>query len=186
MSYNISGRYIADRNKALFINNEITATSQDYSYGNSFGIVYDDIDTFSFAGEIDVDVNRNFRVGIKAEYFTYSTNGQAEAWNLPDVKGSLFLDYQIDEHWFAGANLFYIGERKDQFYLNDPLINTTPFTVTLDSYFDANVHVGYHVNDQISVFAKANNLANNMYQRWQNFPVQGIQLLAGATYKFDF
>tara|TARA_R110002050_G_scaffold81892_3_gene175347 strand:- start:29 stop:1756 length:1728 start_codon:yes stop_codon:yes gene_type:complete len=186
MSYNISGRYIADRNKALFINNEITATSQDYSYGNSFGIVYDDIDTFSFAGEIDVDVNRNFRVGIKAEYFTYSTNGQAEAWNLPDVKGSLFLDYQIDEHWFAGANLFYMGERKDQFYLNDPLINTTPFTVTLDSYFDANVHVGYHVNDQISVFAKANNLANNMYQRWQNFPVQGIQLLAGATYKFDF
>ncbi len=186
MSYNISGRYIADRNKALFVNNEITSTTQNYSYGNSFGIVYDDVNTFSIAGEIDVDVNRNFKLGIKAEYFTYSSNSQAEAWNLPDVKGSLFLDYQIDEHWFAGANLFYIGKRKDQFYLNDPLVITTPFTVTLDSYFDANVHVGYHVNDQISVFAKANNLANNIYQRWQNFPVQGVQFLAGATYKFDF
>jgi outer membrane receptor protein involved in Fe transport len=185
MSYNISGHYFADRNKALFINNDITASSQNYSYGNSFGIVYDDVDTFSLAGEINVDVNRNFKLGIKAEYFSYSTNGQAEAWNLPDVKGSLFLDYQISQQWFAGANLFYVGERKDQFFLNNGAI-TTPFTVVLDSYFDANVHLGYHVNEQLSVFAKANNLANEGYQRWQNFPVQSIQFLAGATYKFDF
>ncbi|WP_339916990.1 TonB-dependent receptor [Yeosuana marina] len=186
MSYNISGRYISDRNKALFINNNITATSQDYSYGNSFGIVYDNVDAFSLAGEINVDVNRNFKLGIKAEYFSYTSDMQAEAWNLPDIKGSLFLDYQINEHWFTGANVFYVGERKDQFYLNDPFIATTPFTVILDSYFDANLHLGYHVNDQLSVFAKANNLADDGYQRWQNFPVQGIQFLAGATYKFDF
>ncbi|WP_338356700.1 TonB-dependent receptor [Yeosuana marina] len=186
MSYNISGRYVADRNKALFINNDITATSQDYSYGNSFGIVYDDVDIFSLAGEINVDVNRNFKLGIKAKYFSYTSDTQAEAWNLPDIKGSLFLDYQIDEHWFAGANLFYTGERKDQFYLNDPFIATTPFTVTLDSFFDANLHLGYHVNDQLSVFAKGNNLGDQGYQKWQNFPVQGIQFLAGATYKFDF
>jgi opacity protein-like surface antigen len=186
MSYNIKGRYLSDRNKALFINNDITATSQNYSYGNSFGIIYDDVDTFSIAGEINVDVNRNFKLGLKAEYFSYTSDTQDEAWNLPDIKGSLFLDYQIDEHWFAGANLFYTGERKDQFYLNNPLISTTPFTVTLDSYFDANVHVGYHINEQLSVYAKGNNLGNQGYQRWQNFPVQSIQFLAGATYKFDF
>ena len=61
-----------------------------------------------------------------------------------------------------------------------------PSPKTLDSYFDANAHVGYHVNDQLSVFAKANNIANDAYQKWQNFPVQSIQFLAGATYKFDF
>lgn len=186
MSYNINGRYLADRNKALFRNNDITLTTQNYSYGNSFGIVYDDVDTFGVAGEINVDVNRNFKLGIKAEYFKYTTDTQAEAWNLPDFKGSLFLDYQINEHWFTGANLFYVGERKDQFFLNDPLINSTPFTVILDSYFDANAHLGYHINDQISVFAKANNINNKAYQRWQNFPVQSIQFLAGATFKFDF
>lgn len=185
-SYNISGRYLADRNKALFINNDITATSQYYSYGNSFGIIYDDVDTFSIAGEINIDINRNFKLGLKAEYFSYTVDSQEEAWNLPDIKGSLFLDYQINEQWFAGVNLFYTGERKDQFYLNDPLISATPFTVTLDSYFDANVHVGYHINEQLSIYAKGNNLGDQGYQRWQNFPVQSIQFLAGATYKFDF
>ncbi|GAB1857702.1 TonB-dependent receptor [Flavobacteriaceae bacterium MHTCC 0001] len=187
MSYSFNGFYKADRNKALFKNNDITLmTDQAYSYGNSYGIVYDDIKTFGVAGELSVDVNRNFTLGLKAEYFNYSVDGEAEAWNLPDIVGSLFLDYQINEQWFAGANLIYTGERKDQFFLNDGFTLSTPAVVTLDSFFDANAHVGYHINDQISVFAKANNIANNAYQRWQNFPVQGIQFLAGATFKFDF
>lgn len=188
MSYSFNGLYKADRNRALFRNNDIVVfpEGEAYTYGNSFGIVYDDIDTFGLAGELNVDVNRNFTLGIKAEYFSYNTNNQTEAWNLPDIVGSLFLDYQIDEHWFAGATVIYTGERKDRFFLNDGFTITSPFTVTLDSFFDANAHAGYHINDQVSVFAKANNIANNAYQRWQNFPVQGIQFLAGATFKFDF
>tara|TARA_R110002049_G_scaffold131554_5_gene290336 strand:+ start:119 stop:1858 length:1740 start_codon:yes stop_codon:yes gene_type:complete len=189
MSYSVNGSYVADRDKALFINN-ITSfdllNAEDYQYGNSFGIVYDNVDTFGVAGEINVDVNRNFKLGLKAEYFTYNTDNQSEAWNLPDVKGSLFLDYQIDEHWFAGANLFYVGERKDLLTINDPIQGLRAMTVNLDSFFDANANVGYHINDEISVFAKANNIANNAYQRWQNFLVQSIQFLAGATFKFDF
>ena len=57
---------------------------------------------------------------------------------------------------------------------------------TLESYFDANAHVGYRINDRFSVYAKANNIANQDYQKWLNYPVQGIQFLAGITYKFDF
>lgn len=189
MSYNISGLYVADKNKALYKTNVIKNVVPEYNYdfGNSFGIVYDDIDTFGFAGELNVDVNRNFTLALKAEYFSYATDGEAEAWNLPDIKGTLFLDYQINEQWFAGANIVYTGERKDQMELEGSLVPMDlQTTVTLDSFFDANAHVGYHINDQISVFAKANNMANNAYQRWQNYPVQGIQFLAGATFKFDF
>lgn len=187
ISYNISGRYFADRNKAMFMSNSVLGgATEDYQYGNSYGIVYDDVNTLSVAGELNVDINRNFNLGIKAEYFNYSTDTQSEAWNLPDIKGSLFLDYQIDDNWFAGAGLFFVGERKDQFYEEGTLVPTSPVTVTLDSYFDANAHVGYRVTDRLSVFVKANNIANNDYQRWMNFPVQGIQVLGGATYQFDF
>lgn len=188
MSYNVSGSYASDQSKALFRTNAIRdyADQRQYDFGNSYGIVYDNITTFGVSGEINVDINRNFNLGIKAEYFSYDVDNEAEAWNLPDVKGSLFLDYQIDQNWFAGANLFYVGERKDLFTLEGTSITTTSTPVTLDSYFDANAHVGYHINDQISVFAKANNIADNTYQRWQNTPVQGIQFLAGATFKFDF
>ncbi len=187
VSYNIKGNYYSEEGKALYKANEAqTFASEDYQFGNSFGVVYDDVTTFSVAGELNIDVNRNFTLGIKGEYFNYSVDNESEAWNLPDITGSIFLDYQISEKWYAGASAFYVGERKDRSAIVGSLIFEPPTTVTLDSYFDANVHVGYKINDQLSVFAKANNLANQDYERWINFPVQSIQFLAGATYQFDF
>lgn len=189
MSYNISGSYKSDKDKALFKSNmtKNISAQRSYEYGNSFGIAYDDIETFGISGELNVDVNRNFQLGLKGEYFVYDTNNEAEAWNLPDIKASLFFDYQIDEHWFTGANLFFVGERKDQVGLEGTLLPEELMrTVTLDSFFDVNAHVGYHINEQFSFFAKVNNIANQQYQQWVNYPVQGLQFLAGATYKFDF
>lgn len=187
IGYSVSGNYLNERNKALYSANPVLiGATEDYHYGNSFGMVYDDVKTISFAGELNVDVNRNFKLGIKAEYFSYNTDNQAEAWNLPDLKGSLFLDYQIDANWFAGAGLFYVGERKDQFFVSGSLVAPPKETLTLDSYFDANAHVGYRLNEQLSFYLKANNIANQDYERWLNTPVQGIQVLAGATYQFDF
>jgi outer membrane receptor protein involved in Fe transport len=187
MSYNIKGKYVAENNTALLISNPtLIGETENYQYGNSYGIVYDDVKTLSVFGEINVDVNRNFTLGIKAEYFSYTSKNESEAWNKPDFEASLFMDVQIDEHWFAGANLYYVGERLDQSFVVDPLVNSSPITVILESYFDANAHLGYRINDEWSVYAKANNIANQDYKRWLNYPVQGIQFLAGATYKFDF
>ncbi len=188
MSYNVRGNYFNEKSKALFQNNTAFVNPVDdenYFYGNSFGTVYDDVTTLSVFGELNVDVNRSFTFGLKAEYFVYDLDEEAEPWNLPDFKGSLFMDYQIDKHWFAGANLYYVGERKDEFNFID-ISSTTTEQIILDSYFDANAHLGYKINDQFSVYAKANNIVNQDYQRYLNFPVQSIQFLAGATYKFDF
>ncbi|MDO1501260.1 TonB-dependent receptor [Winogradskyella maritima] len=187
VSYNIKGRYIADRFKPLFkLNDAQTFAEEDYQYGNSFNLVYDNVKTLSVAGELNIAVNRNFNLRIQGEYFNYSTTNEREAWNLPDITGNVFLDYQISEKWFAGGSLYYMGQRKDEFQLDGTLVDTDPTLITLDAYFDANAHVGYKITDQFSVFAKANNIANNNYQRWANFPVQNFQALAGATYQFDF
>lgn len=188
LAYKLRVGYKIENDKALFTNNvykNVTA-SQNYDYGNSFNVVYDDVNTLQLSGEIKVDFNRNFTLGLNANYYGYSSDNQAEAWNLPDFKGSLFLDYQITEKWFAGASLFYVGERKDQFAVESSIVTLQPTIVTLDSYFDANVNVGYHLNDRISFYLKGNNLAGQDAPRWQNYPVQGLQFLGGMTYKFDF
>lgn len=187
IGYNVNARYIADNSKALYKSNSVLGeATEDYQLGNSYNVIYDDVKTFSFSSELNVDVNRNFKLGAKAEFLSYNTTNQSEPWNLPDLKASLFMDYQIDGHWFAGANLFYVGERKDEFKEVGSLVLPIPMTVTLDSYFDANAHVGYRITDQISAFAKVNNIANQDYQRWFNYKVQSIQFLIGATYQFDF
>ena len=77
-------------------------------------------------------------------------------------------------------------ERKDNITFGPGTFMLTDQIVTLDSFIDINAHVGYRFNDRLSVFAKANNIANQNYQRWVNFPVQQFQIMGGATYKFDF
>jgi hypothetical protein len=187
IGYNLKGGYTSEINKALFLANLSNPSStEDYAYGNSFGVVYDDINTLSFSGEINVDVNRDFKLGLNGSFFSYNSEFEAEAWNLPEMKASLFMDYQINEKWFAGANLFYIGERKDREETINMIGGLGSRTITLDGFTDLNANVGYRFNDQLSIFAKGNNLLGANYERWSNFPVQGIQVMAGATYKFDY
>lgn len=191
LSYNIKGSYTAENRKPLFLlnpQNSFRSDEKSYYYGNSFRLFYDDVKTIGIFGELEFAVNRDFSLGVNATVNDYNTETDNPAWNLPNLQGSLFLDYQIGDKWFLGSQLFYIGERDD--LATVAAQNVAPdlypaSAVTLDSYFDANVHLGYHINDQLSVFAKGSNLANNQYQRWANFRVQSLQVLAGLTYKFD-
>ncbi len=190
LGYNLKGSYKAENKRPLYYLNPINIRNDEksYFYGNSFQVFYDDIKTLGVFGELNLDVNRNFSVGVNAEFYDYDTETDNPAWNLPSVRGSLFLDYQIDEKWFMGANLFYVGERED--LVSQAVENAEPFEfpstiVTLDGFFDANAHLGYRFNDQLSIFVKASNIANSDYQRWANFRVQGFQALAGVSYKFD-
>ena len=187
ISYDVNLGYKADRAKALFKSNSVLGSPEEvYQYGNSFGIVYDDIETFQLGGELAVDVSRNFKLNIKGDYFLYTTDQQEEPWNLPDFQASIFMDYQIDRNWYAGAGIYFVGKRKDQYFEEGTLFPTEPMTITLDGYFDANAHLGYRITDQLSVFAKVNNIGGKNYEKWLNYPVLGFQALGGATFQFDF
>ena len=105
----------------------------------------------------------------------------------PAIQLATTLDVTITPKWYAGTSLFFVGERKDIFRqatLTPPLPDD--LNITLKSYFDLNAHVGYKFSERLTFFLKGNNLANQDYQRWLNYPVQGLQILGGASYKFDF
>ncbi|MEZ4859126.1 MAG: TonB-dependent receptor [Flavobacteriaceae bacterium] len=183
VGYNLLGSYGREENKALFQLNPFKGMSVDfegYEYGNSFGLIYDDINTLHLFGELKVAVSDLFTLGANANFFSYSLDNQSEAWNLPEITASVFSNFEITKKIYGGVSLFFVGERKDVFTSN------TVQEVILDSYFDANVNLGYRVNERLSIFGKGSNLLGNNYEKWQNFPVQGIQALLGATYKFDW
>lgn len=192
LSYNVKASYTAENRKPLFNLNPEHTTRVDekaYTFGNSYEVFYDDVKTLGVFAELNVDVNRNFTLGVNGNYYNYNTETDNPAWNLPEVEGSLFFDYQIGENWYMGANLFYVGERKDFSQIaqaNTPSFDFPTTIITLESFFDANAHIGYRLSDQLSVFVRASNITNNNYQRWANFQVQGLQVMGGATYKFDF
>ena len=190
VSYNIRGSYKNEEGKALFKSNIydiFNGNSDGYTFANSFEVVYDKIKTVSLFGELKADFSKNVSFGVNGTFSSFTTNVEKEAWNLPAIKVASTLDVTITPKWYAGASLFFVGERKDIFRQSTLTLPFPPDeNVTLKSYFDINAHLGYKYSERFSFFLKGNNLANQNYQRWSNYPVQGLQILGGASYKFDF
>lgn len=188
VGFNIRGSYKNEDQKAMFLNNPYNnenVNKEGYAFGNSFDVVYDNVKTISFFGELKADFSKNVSFGVSGTFSSYTTDVQAEAWNLPGLQVNANLDFNITDKWYAGTSVFFVGERKDIFSYTSLLRNELE-TTTLDSYFDLNAHVGYKYNERWTMFLKGNNLASQDYQKWLNYPVQGIQVLLGASYKFDF
>ncbi|WP_026708666.1 TonB-dependent receptor [Flavobacterium frigidarium] len=186
VSYNVKGSYKNERNKALFKSNDYSenASNSEYGFGNSFQVVYDDMRTLSLTGDLKAAFSENVSVGIGGTFNSYTNDIQQEAWNLPEIQLNANVDFTITPKWYAGATVFYVGERKDLQSNTRFTVNNTP--VTLESYFDANAHVGYKYNDRLTAFVRANNIGSQAYQKWLNYEVQSFQIMVGANYKFDF
>lgn len=187
INFSLKGSYGSEKNRALFQKNSLKSTplSNTFQALNSFAVVYDDMTTLKISGELQVDLNQNFSLTLSTNYFTYDTKNFEYAWNLPDITGRLRLDYEINKSWFTGTSIFYTGSRKD-LQTNITSSTISQKAVTTKSFFDANTHIGYRINDQFTAFVKGNNLSGQNYELWTNYPVLGIQILGGVTYQFNF
>ena len=53
-----------------------------------------------------------------------------------------------------------------------------------NSVIDLSLRADYHLTPKFSIFALGNNLTNRHYQRYLNYPSQGINVIGGLTYSF--
>jgi hypothetical protein len=189
IGYDLNGSFTREQNKALFRTHSIQNLSvpNNYNRGNSFGVVYDDVEVFNISGALEIDMSQKLNVRLKGDLYKFTSDMQPTTWNLPKFEASLFLDYKFSEKLIMTANLFYWGSRQDTTNFEGQLIpEPIAPNVTLDSFLDANVQITYEITNQFGAFVKANNIANNSYNRWNHYPVQGFQILGGVSYKFDF
>lgn len=190
MSYNIRASYKTQDDKAMFSINPYDISlenKQGYQYGNSFGLLYDKVNTLNFFGELRFDFGETVKLGLSGEYNNYSGEIYKNAYHLPQGKLSANILYNINKQWFADVNVAYVGQRFE--YVADKVVNgvTTVFDdKEIGDYTDLNATVGFRPTAQWTVFLKGNNLLNKNYYRFNQYQVQGIQVLGGAMYKFDF
>ncbi len=187
VSYDISGSYQQEYDKAFFHNNMVTAilplAPKNYQNGNAFEVLYDDVSTLKLAATLNFKFSKAFKLKATVHSYTYSLKNFDEAWNLPKIDMALLADYQISDKWSSGFDIFYTGSRSDYSY---DVISSTDNIHKLKAFTDVNARLNYNFNDRLGVYLKGNNLLGTSYARWQNYPTQGIQVMAGVKYKFDF
>ncbi len=192
ISYNIRGSYKSEDDKAFFMSSAYVGgpTALGYQYGNSFDLAYSNLKTWSFFGELRFDFEKNVTMGVNGTFSHYTTD-LTEAWNMPSAKVGADIQIEITDKWFAGTEVYFVGERKDVFRNgtvvdpSDPGFISEPVVKTLESYVDWNLKLGYRPSKHWTIFLNGNNLLNKNYENWNNFKVQGVQVMGGAMYKFD-
>ena len=108
VAFNVRGSLKNEDNKALFVSNEYilgNTNTEGYAYGNSFNVVYDNVKTISFFGELKADFSKNVTFGITGTYNNFTSDVQAEAWNLPQLKVGTTLDFNLTEKWYCNNGL---------------------------------------------------------------------------------
>lgn len=189
ISYNVKGSIKSEDDKAFFRSNVINGQSSRNAYelGNSFGVLYGNLKTYNVFGELKFDFEENVSIGLYGEFNHYETD-MKEAWNMPKSRFGADIHIDFSDSWFAGTDIYYVGERKDVFRSYDTANSTllTEEVRNLDGFADLNVKVGYRPTANWTLFLEGNNLLNKNYEQWKGFRNQGIQVMGGAIYKFDF
>lgn len=194
LNYQLKASYIKEKDKPMFLLNSsktdgIIPINFSYEAGNSFRLIYKDVTTFEIEGNLNLDITDEFSLKGNLVYSNYNTTVYADVFNLPKFKSSIIADYQTNK-WFANTAVYLVGESKDieipyglymSFFPYDP----SDFIIKNKAYVDVDLNVGYHFSNRLTAFVKVNNLLNGNHQPFAHYKVQGLQAIAGITYKFD-
>lgn len=191
ISYNVKASYFKENDKALFVSTPYASNPHrlGYLYGNALNVAYAEVETLSLFGELRFDIDSTLLLGIRGEYNNYDSN-TAEAWGLPKIKVGADALINFTDQWFSTMDLQYVGERKDLFVNQDNLVNgiTDPVSMIrkVDGFVDLSLKVGFRPTKNWTVFLKGSNLLDETYNQWGSIKSQGVQIMGGAIYKFDF
>ena len=192
MNYQLKASYIKEKDKPIFLLNSsktdgIIPINFSYEAGNSFRLIYNDVTTFEIEGNLNLDITDEFSLNGTVIYSNYDTENFSEVFNLPTFKTTLKADYQTNK-WFANTAVYLVGESKDveiPYGIIPSTYNLAFYIIKNKAYVDVDFNFGYHFSNRLTAFAKVNNLLNGNHQPFAHYKVQGLQAIAGITYKFD-
>jgi outer membrane receptor protein involved in Fe transport len=94
--------------------------------------------------------------------------------------------YNLYDKFLLNVDVNLEGWRRAQVFTagKNTIAENGQFGQKLGFLADANIGLEYRYNKRISMFLNFNNVAAQRYKRWYNYPVQGFQVMLGATFRF--
>lgn len=181
LSFNVAASYQKSDNTPLFVNDTIVSRE------NRFSVIYDEVKTLTFMGEITYLNEGQWGATFRGQIFNYDTANEDEAWHLFNFEFNLEGHYNLYDKFVIGADINFIGSRKAKSLW--PLPNQAAedagyWKVDLDPYLDLGLSVEYRYTTRLSAFIEANNLTATKYDVYYRFPAQRAFVMGGVKYSF--
>ncbi len=171
--FNFSGKasWLTYDHFALFLNDTLSIT-------NNFKVVEEErLNNFRIQGSISYIQTELFNItgGFTLNAYT-GMKTFSKAWN------TVPLEITGSAAWFPIKNLMIKGDV--YIFGGGKYFDKEDKTLSLKGGTDLSLGAEYKINKQLSAWVQGNNLLNDKYKRWDNYPVYGINLLAGILIKF--
>ncbi|MFK7755632.1 MAG: hypothetical protein AB8B53_01730 [Flavobacteriales bacterium] len=181
MSFNTKISRASFDNFVYFVNDTIV------SQGNRFRTEYGELVRTTVTGELTYNAGEKIKFFGRGDFYIYDEKMEEEPWNQPDNKITVSASYNIDNKIVANLDVYAIGKRRAKslgFIEGGILDDDGYFTYNLKPFLDATLKAEYRYTKRLSVYAQINNILAGRYERFNNFPTQRLNFLAGATYAF--
>jgi hypothetical protein len=172
ISYNARASFLKLKYQPLFYNN--------FNDGKTFVTTFaPEIEAFKIHGELKYAVQESFSLlsSINATQFNVISS-EDKPWGLIpfEITGSglwkPFKDLQVK------ADIFY---KEGSLYRNPSNSNRSD---RLSATVDLNLSAEFNILNNLNMWVQMNNIFNNKYQRWNQYPVFGFNVMAGIVYSF--
>ena len=160
----------------------------EQGFSNKFDVVYDGTQLVSVLADMRVKLRSSLTADLGFAYNNCKPSNEEYAWYRPATEGRLKLTYDVNDKLALNSTFLYQGGRYAKVWNAGPYWNAKYppqyYEEKLKDVFDLGFGADYRVNDQLSVFAKLNNLLNQKYQLYYDYPVTGIEAFAGLKMTF--
>jgi len=188
LSYYLRADFSTSEKECFFVNDTSYSRLQNY-----FTVVTDDMNTFSFKGELYFNPVESIDLGVKATWFKYQPSNEKYAWHKPEHTIEFLAKYNLRNKIIVNLDVMSIGKRYAKAFYNlvpqpepDQESESKPEPVnnfyTLKSVTAINLGVEYRYTKSFSLFLKINNISAAKYERWNFYPSQRFNLIGGLTY----
>lgn len=170
ISYNSRLSFLKLDNQPLFLNDAVD--------GKSFVTLYEPtMNAVKIHGEFGYTLQENLSFLASANFIQYNTSPiNSEAWGLVPVEITASTLWKPIKDLQIKADLFYLG---------GSTYKTAAAPIgRLSPGFDLNIGSEFSVKKNLNIWLQMNNLFNNTYQRWNQYPVFGFNVMAGVVYSF--
>jgi len=169
--FNARSGYAVIRDMPLFVND--SAVLGD---GKSFQVVYEDrLRRLQLKGEVGYGVADRFQAGASIVINQFSgLVSQPHVWGVLPMEFNANLKVNILKDLLVKADLF--AWRGARYRLKEGTDKR------LSGAFDFNAGLEFKLTPSLRLWAQFNNLLNNTYQRWNQYPVYGFNCTAGVVF----
>lgn len=169
-TYNAKVSYLNFSNQPLFVNDTVT--------GKSFIVVNEsEMKAIRIHGEVGYTMQEKFSFLAGATFSQYSSlQDNLKPWGLLPLELNGALRWQIIKDFTLKSDIYFWDGAQ---YRNKSLQSQK-----LQPAVDMNAGVEFTVLPKLNAWVQFNNLFNNKYQRWNQYPVLGFNVLAGIVYSF--